>query len=49
MKSLIGSQGVGLPSGLLDRSPSWGSPAGYKKKDEMLDGETASGSVGWSL
>jgi hypothetical protein len=49
MKSLIGSQGVGLLSDLLDRSLSWGSPAGGKKKDEALDGEAASGSVGWSL
>ena len=29
--------------------PSFGGlQAGYKKKDETLDGETASGSVGWS-
>jgi len=48
MKSPTGSQGVALFSGLLDRSPSWGS-IGRIYEDAKLDGETASGIVAWPL
>jgi len=48
MKSPTSSQGVVLFSSLLDFSLSWGLKAEYKK-DEMLDGETASGIMAWSL
>jgi hypothetical protein len=45
MKSLTGSQGVVLVSGLLGLSPFWGSQAEHKKKNKKLSRKTTSGIV----